>query len=241
MYSNLIVGGGEVGETLHELFDYPVFDINPTRCIDFNNSKYDIIHIAIPYEEGFVDRIRVLTLTTECKAVIIHSTVPPHTGEEIQSLVNVPVISSPIRGMHENFVADLKKYVKFYGFNGMYDSLIETEFLNQFMGKGIKMSRLSNGRTCELAKILCDTSYYGWLITYRNICDFVAKDNDVNPDEMWTVNEDVENKPIMYSDPNGITGHCVMPNLELVDNQYFIKYIEEVIKSINMIQKNKSK
>ena len=51
---------------------------------------------------------------------------------------------------------------------------------------GIKTKQMSKPETLELAKILCDTSYLGWLINYSQITNVIAKNFDVNYDEMWT-------------------------------------------------------
>ena len=38
----------------------------------------------------------------------------------------------------------------------------------------IKTKRMSNPETLELAKIVVDTSYYGWLINYAQISSMIA-------------------------------------------------------------------
>ena len=37
----------------------------------------------------------------------------------------------------------------------------------------------------ELAKIICDTSYLGWLVNYAQLSNIVAVEYGVNYDEMW--------------------------------------------------------
>ena len=74
--------------------------------------------------------------------------------------------------------------------------------------------------TLELAKIVCDTSYYGWLISYAQISNLIARQNNVNFDEMWTFSDEIHkflgNRPKLF--PGFIGGHCVIPNLELISN-----------------------
>ena len=49
----------------------------------------------------------------------------------------------------------------------------------------------------------------------------IAKTHDVNYDEMWLFSDEINkllgNRPKMY--PGHIGGHCVIPNLDLINNQ----------------------
>ena len=87
-----------------------------------------------------------------------------------------------------------------------------------------------------MAKILCDTSNYGWLITYAQLTNTIAKQNNVDYDEMWLFAEEIHkflgNRPKMY--PGIIGGHCIIPNLELIDHD-----VLNLIKKINQKYKLK--
>jgi hypothetical protein len=84
----------------------------------------------------------------------------------------------------------------------------------------VKTKKMSDPITLELAKIICDTSYYGWLINYAQLSKMVAMKNNVDYDEMWTFSDEIhkflKNRPKMF--PGFIGGHCVIPNLELIDD-----------------------
>ena len=86
---------------------------------------------------------------------------------------------------------------------------------------GIKTQTMSNPITLELAKILVDTSYYGWLINYAQLSNLVAREHKVNYDEMWSFSDEIQkflgNRPKLY--PGFIGGHCVIPNLELINEK----------------------
>ena len=95
---------------------------------------------------------------------------------------------------------------------------------------------MSDPLTLELAKIVCDTSYYGWLINYAQISQAIASKHKVDYDEMWSFADEIHkflgNRPKMF--PGFIGGHCVIPNLELIKddslnqinkiNEYFKKF-----------------
>ena len=79
---------------------------------------------------------------------------------------------------------------------------------------------MSNPLALELAKILGETSYYGWLINYAQISNMIAIQNKVDYDEMWSFADEIHkylgNRPKMF--PGFIGGHCVIPNLDLMSN-----------------------
>ena len=94
---------------------------------------------------------------------------------------------------------------------------------------------LSDPLTLELAKIVVDTSYYGWLINYAQISKIISDKFGVDYDEMWSFSDEIhkflKNRPKMF--PGFIGGHCVIPNLELIDN--------ELLNQIDKINKNFAK
>ena len=80
---------------------------------------------------------------------------------------------------------------------------------------------MSTPETLELAKIICDTSYLGWLVNYAQISNLIAQKFGVNYDEMWSFSDEIHkflgNRPKMF--PGFIGGHCVIPNLKLLNNE----------------------
>ena len=95
---------------------------------------------------------------------------------------------------------------------------------------------MSNPVTLELAKIIVDTSYYGWLINYAQLSKMIADRHGVDYNEMWEFSDEIHrylgNRPKMF--PGFIGGHCVIPNLKLVDEKLLYK-IEHIN---NMFKKN---
>ena len=103
---------------------------------------------------------------------------------------------------------------------------------------GVKTKQMSKPETLELAKIVCDTSYLGWLVNFAQISNVISKQYNVDYDEMWTFSEEIHkflgNRPKMY--PGIIGGHCVIPNLQLLRSQaltqikemndYYIKNVQ---------------
>ena len=86
---------------------------------------------------------------------------------------------------------------------------------------GIKTQKMSSPETLELAKIICDTSYLGWLVNYAQLSKGITIQYGVDYDEMWSFSDEIHkflgNRPKMY--PGYIGGHCVIPNLKLINDK----------------------
>ena len=86
---------------------------------------------------------------------------------------------------------------------------------------GIRTKQVSEPVTLELSKIVCDTSYYGWLINYSQISKMITDRYNVDYDEMWSFADEIQkrlgNRPKMF--PGFIGGHCVIPNLKLINDK----------------------
>lgn len=166
------------------------------------------------------------------KIVVIHSTISPYTTSQIQKKLEILVIYSATRGVHKRMLSDLKKYTKFFAIeNKAPNAIFASKQYSKFLKKcKITPKEVSTPITLELAKIVCDTSYYGWLINYAQISNMIAKEHNVDYDEMWSFSDEIDkflkNRPKMY--PGFIGGHCVIPNLDLIHHKTL-----DLIKELN--------
>jgi len=148
--------------------------------------------------------------------VLVHSTVKPGTTKNIQKKSLVPVLFSPVRGVHKRFLEDIKKYTKFIASDNIQ---INPKLKSELEKRFHKIDWMSTTKTAEFAKILVDTTYYGWLINYAQITKMICEKEDIDFDEMWKfaneIHENLGNRPKMY--PGIIRGHCVIPNLNLIE------------------------
>ena len=201
------------------------------------NHQVDFLHVCIPFSKNFISDVLKLEKKFTPNAIVIHSTVSPHTTEKLQKKLQIPIIYSATRGVHKRMSRDLKRYVKFYS---VYSSTnnsnnISKLFEKRFAKCNIKCKKMSSPLTLELAKIICDTSYYGWLINYAQISKIISDKENVDFDEMWSFSDEIhkflKNRPKMF--PGIIGGHCVIPNLELIDNS--------LLNQIDKINKNFAK
>jgi len=238
--TDIILGMGEVGETLFDLlidrkFDCIGIDLDDSKCKNYTENETienpQYLHVCLPGElEKFTDIvIEWINKIKNIQVVVIHSTVKPGTTKTIQERSSIPILFSPVRGVHRRFLDDIKKYTKFISFDGTeINSKIKKDLENRFE----KVDWMSTTKTAELAKILVDTTYYGWLINYAQITKMICEKENINFDEMWKfadeIHENLGNRPKMF--PGIIGGHCVIPNLNLVEyeNLDMIKTVNEM-------------
>ena len=234
--TDVVLGMGEVGSTLFDLLEQREIscvgiDTDKSKCKNYsedNLMEAEFLHVCIPGEiENFDEIARDWTnKITGLKAIIIHSTVRPGTTKKVQEKLDMPVIFSPVRGVHRRFLQDVKRYSKFLSSDVKLADEIKSEIEKRFE----KTQWMSSTKTAELAKILVDTTYYGWLINYAQITKIICDEEKVDFDEMWKfadeIHENLGNRPKMY--PGIIGGHCVIPNLALINNDKL-----DMIKKIN--------
>ena len=234
--TDVMLGMGEVGSTLFDLLEERKIgcigiDSDKSKCKNYSEGKplsAEFLHVCIPGEIKDFEKIvsSWIGKIDKLKAVMVHSTVRPGTTKKIQDSTSLPVIFSPVRGVHRRFLQDVKRYSKFLSSDVKISDEIKSDLEDRFE----KIQWMSSTKTAELAKILVDTTYYGWLINYAQITKMICDEEKVDFDEMWKfadeIQENLGNRPKMY--PGIIGGHCVIPNLGLVNNEKL-----DMVKKIN--------
>jgi len=236
--TDIVLGMGEVGETLFHLLeerniDSIGIDVDSSKCKNYSKNDHiknpEYLHVCLPGElSEFTDiTLNWINKIEGLEAVLIHSTIKPGTTKKIQEKSKIPILFSPIRGVHKRFLDDIKKYTKFISSDKEnIDPKIKLDLEKRFK----KIDWMSTTKTAELAKILVDTTYYGWLINYAQITKMICEKEGIDFDEMWKfadeIHENLGNRPKMY--PGIIGGHCVIPNLNLIEYENM-----EIIKKIN--------
>ncbi len=229
---NIVAGLGEIGKPILQLISKSTiavgYDINPKFIDKKKLEKYEklstsFLHICIPFTPNFHTNVISLYKKFKPRAIVIHSTLSPYTTKKLQDKLSIPIIYSATRGVHKRMLHDLKRYTKFYAIepNVVDGKWASSEYSKLMKNCGVKTKKVSNPVTLELAKIICDTSYLGWLVNYAQLSNMIAIQHGVNYDEMWSFSDEIHrflgNRPKMF--PGYIGGHCVIPNLDLMHNQ----------------------
>ena len=232
MKKDMVAGIGEIGKPILKLLskDNIVvgFDLNPDLMDErkferYQNLKTSFLHIAIPVTGKFINNVLKLCKKFQPECIVIHSTVKPGTTEELQGKLTIPVIYSATRGVHKRMIYDLKRYTKFFviSVNAPRGKWASSRYVKLMKRCGVKTKKMSKPETLELAKIICDTSYLGWLVNYAQLSNRIAIEYGIDYDEMWSFSDEIHkflgNRPKMY--PGYIGGHCVIPNLNLINDE----------------------
>jgi len=241
MKKDVVAGLGEIGLPILKLlskkhiivgFDIDKKLMKNVRFKKFHKYQTSFLHIAIPVSQKFDSNVISLFKKFIPECIVIHSTISPGTTERLQKLLPIPIIYSATRGVHKNMLKDLKRYTKFFVISSRAPKKqwAVSAYSRKMKECGIKTKRMSKPETLELAKIICDTSYLGWLVNYAQLSNSIAIEYGTDYDEMWSFSDEIHkflgNRPKMY--PGYIGGHCVIPNLEFMDNQTF-----NLIKTLN--------
>ena len=239
MKKDVVAGIGEIGKPILKLLSKQNitvgFDLKPDlmnqRIFEkYKNLKTSFLHIAIPATSRFSKNVLKLSKKFQPECIVIHSTIRPGTTTELQAKLPIPVIYSATRGVHKRMIYDLKRYTKFFAISkhAPRDKWASSAYVKMMKRCGIKTKKMSKPETLELAKIICDTSYLGWLVNYAQLSNMIAIKHGVDYAEMWGFSDEIHrflgNRPKMF--PGFIGGHCVIPNIDLIDN-----------KSLNAIKK----
>ena len=249
MKKDVVAGLGEIGYPILKFlskkqitvgYDIDGRLMNKSKFKKFQDTQTSFLHIAIPVTSKFELNILQLYKKFKPECIVMHSTIGPGTTERIQKKLGVPLIYSATRGVHKRMLKDIKRYTKFFAIskNAPKKQWAIKAFSRKMKNCGVKTKQMSRPETLELAKIVCDTSYLGWLVNFAQISNVISKKYNVDYDEMWTFSEEIHkflgNRPKMY--PGIIGGHCVIPNLQLLRSQtltqikemndYYIKNIQ---------------
>jgi UDP-N-acetyl-D-mannosaminuronate dehydrogenase len=208
----LVVGLGEIGGPLLKI----LAETHHAVGRDIEDRPVDgvkVLHLCFPYTSDFVSSASRYIALYEPGVVVVNSTVVPGTTREIQEKTGVPVVYSPVRGKHARMTDELRRYRKFVaGISAQAVALVEAHFA----AAGMTTQRMSSPEALELAKLL-ETSYFGILVAWAQEMDRFAGAVDADYWETIDFFEEIDFLPPVGFQPGYIGGHCVMPNLELLE------------------------
>jgi len=249
MEKDIVAGLGEIGFPILKLlskkqttvgYDLDKRLTNKLKLKKLQGTETSFLHIAIPVTSKFDSNLLQLYKKFKPECIVIHSTISPGTTERIQKKLDVPVIYSATRGIHKRMFKDIKRYTKFFAIskNAPKKQWAVKTYSRKMKNCGVKTRQMTKPETLELAKIICDTSYLGWLVNYAQLSNMIAIKHGVDYDEMWSFSDEIHrflgNRPKMF--PGFIGGHCVIPNIDLLHNQTL-----DLIKKLNNSYEKKIK
>ncbi len=239
MKTALIIGFGEVGETIFNILRDNLIDIHwDIKHWDIKNfmekgekepviENLDFLHICIPFKQraNFVNKTVNYIKKYTPKLTIIHSTVEVGTTQEIiLKTKKKNVVHSPVKGVHrskEEMLIQVRDTLnKWVGAEMPRYAEMASEHLTEAGFKNVKV--MVDTKSTELAKLV-STTWYGVNIAYMQEVERWCKKHNVkfedvltkfNIDGYFDPDHTMPRPHKMF--PGVIGGHCVMQNLELL-------------------------
>lgn len=220
---HLVIGyKGEVGSALFEIIEESKQEvIGIDRDVIYHNNlvnayNFDFIHICINNSPLFITTVMeyIKKYALETTIIIIHTTVKPGTTDLIIHEFD-NVVYSPVRGKHPTLKGDLRKYTKYFSHRRrvilakvglMYSSL-------SIPNLGLREGPLS----LEIAKPV-NTTYFGYMLAFfQDLAIMTKQDKRIN---LETIIRFIASTDERFVPPyiEAIGGHCIISNLELLDD-----------------------
>ena len=217
----LVVGLGEIGRPLLEILR----GAHDAAGRDLEDRPFDgvqVLHLCFPYSTDFVAAAARYVSLYEPEVVVVNSTVIPGTTTEIHDKTGIPAVYSPVRGKHARMTEEMLRYRKFVaGTSAQAVALVD----EHFTAAGISTQRMSSPEALELAKLL-ETTYFGVLVAWAQEMDRFAGAVGADYWETIAFLEEIGFLPPVAFQPGYIGGHCVMPNLDLLEQVRSSRFID---------------
>lgn len=227
-----IVGYGYVGKGMERLFkgqfEIVIYDIEVGTKEEIN--KCDLVIICVPTkmkEGGTCDTSIVEECVSwiECPLILIKSTVPPTTAENLSKKYNKQVCFSP------EYMGESKNFTPFWKYPDptearMHDFVIvggdkASEILNYFMKvMAVDAHYVScTSREAELVKYM-ENSYFATKVAFCNEFYDIARAFEIDfkkVREMWLLDSRIDrNHTLVFEDLRGFSGKCLPKDISAI-------------------------
>ena len=228
----VVVGLGEIGKPLLQLisehYDVVGVDISPVPAPE----HVSVLHICYPFQiRDFIGETARYIELFKPALTIINSTVAVGTTRAVANRTGAAVVNSPVRGKHARMLQDLRSYTKFVG---ALDSVAANQATHHFQSIGLKTKILSSAEATELAK-LTETTYFGLMITWAQEVERYCDQSGQDYQEVVSFYDEIKFFPPVRYFPGVIGGHCVMPNIEIL-NKFTQSAVLETIAASNRMK-----
>jgi UDP-N-acetyl-D-mannosaminuronate dehydrogenase len=231
----VIVGLGEVGKPLFEIIKthHEVFGVDIDLAAPIE--RCDVMHVCFPFrDQKFADQVLEYIRRYQPALTIINSTVAPGTSRHIAGESGASVVNSPVRGKHARMQEELLHYKKFIG---ALDLESGARAVEHFESVGMRTKLLSCPEATEIAK-LTETTYFGVMIAWAQEVERYCREVGASYDEVVSFYEEVKFFPPVKYFPGVIGGHCVMPNIAILRQQFPSGLLEAIVKSNTLKHRN---
>ncbi|MBN2323607.1 MAG: hypothetical protein JXQ30_07730 [Spirochaetes bacterium] len=229
----IVIGLGEIGKPIYDVirkkYDAIGIDIEEKEV----KEPCEIMHICYPYEiDDFIQTTINYIETYKPALTVINSTILPGTTRRIYNSTEKLIVHSPVRGKHRKMGQELMHYTKFIGGINKEASTLAAQ---HFQTLGMKIKILDSPETTELAK-LSSTTYFGLIIAWAQEVERYCRKLSIDYDQVVSFYEEIGYLPPVKYFPGEIGGHCIMPNIKILQRM-FESDILNAIKNSNEMKK----
>ena len=223
----IVVGQGEIGKPLQTILSRAYhcigIDIDPVEVA----ASCSTMHICYPYQiPDFVGTTVTYIRKYKPELTIINSTVVPGTTRRVFEDSGAKLAYSPARGKHVRMEEDLLRYKKFVA--GI-DDISSTRAVEHLAAAGFRTDRFRTPEIGELAKLV-ETTWLGILIGWAQEVERFGESYGASFEEVNAFIQEVDFLP-SHIFPGWIGGHCVMPNIELLQERVQSQFLDAVVRS----------
>jgi len=218
MVTSIIIGMGEVGRALNQVlstcYNTVCYDAkwDTMPDVDDEDGGMRVLHICIPFGDGFDNTVQSYQKAYQPSYTIIHSTTPVGTCKALD------VYHSPVRGIHPHLAESLTTFIT-------YLAPKNNDLLFYLQKAGMTVHPVNDTDTTEAGKLWSLTAYALNIILEKEIHNWCTANNvdfnTVYKHFTHTYNNgynalgmDNYNRPILEHMEGEIGGHCIMPAVE---------------------------
>jgi len=197
--------------------------------------KVDALHVAIPgAHECFMGSVLEAACVYEPSIILVHSTTPPGTCRSLAiRLGEERLVHAQVHGKHSGgrMLSDMLRYPKFVATpsdEAWSRAVLALTRMGHVEDKILRMRSYEQG---ELTKLLA-TTFYGYLIAWVQEVERLAKAHGLECDQLMEFTElDTTDFDIHGTYPGVIQGHCVLPNVRLLQEIHPSPFWELILAS----------
>lgn len=226
---NLVIGYGEIGQAIEDNLKtsgkLKVWH-RDKRPGFVQHKNIEVLHICYPYSKEFIDITENYMRQYDPRLVMVYSTVPIGTCDALGSTV----VHSPVEGRHPDLTESVRRGMRWMG-SKHKKALAVAQNLWFDANSTINIVPVGSSQATELLK-LTSTTLYGINLAFADYRARIASEIGVDYElfKNWDSDYNDMYKSLGYGakfqryvldPPSGkIGGHCVVPNAELLYEQY---------------------
>lgn len=236
-----ILGYGEIGKSIGQICTEAKFQVF-IRELNYDQAQgknIEFLHISIPEKNNdkFINSVVEMINEFQPKLTIIHSTVTTGTTRKIFQITKLPIIHSPVVGVHPQLYQSIK-YI-FPKIIGPVDKKSLQLGKTHLKSLGLKIKVYDSSEESETAKLL-DLTYFAWNIIFCKWVNELCNEVGLNFDQVYTQHNQIYNRgykklrpqvvrPVLKPMKGPIGGHCTIPDVELLNNYFKNRFAEFIL------------